>query len=63
MPAAVYAVLKSWWWTERPSETCGMLFQNKFETSVFLIGFTTEIYYDARPYERQISQNLFYYQG
>ena len=22
-------VLNSWWWTERPSETCRMLFQNK----------------------------------
>jgi len=27
--------------------------QNKFETLVHLFGFTIEIYYDARPYERQ----------
>jgi hypothetical protein len=26
---AACAVLDSWWWTERPSETCRMLFQNK----------------------------------
>jgi len=26
---AVCAVLDSWWWTERPSETCRVLFQNK----------------------------------
>ena len=28
--------------------------QNKFETLVHLFVFTIEIYYDARPYERQI---------
>jgi len=26
---AVYAVLSSWWWTERPSETCRALYKNK----------------------------------
>jgi hypothetical protein len=26
---AVCTVLDSWWWTERPSETCRVLFQNK----------------------------------
>jgi len=26
---AVCTVLDSWWWTERPSETCTVLFQNK----------------------------------
>ena len=26
---AVCTVLDSWWWTERPSETCRILFQNK----------------------------------
>ena len=25
----LYVVLHSWWWTERPSETCRVLFQNK----------------------------------
>jgi hypothetical protein len=30
MPVAVCTVLNSWWWrTERPSETCRVLFQNK----------------------------------
>jgi hypothetical protein len=26
---AVYAVLSSWWWTERPSETCRVFYKNK----------------------------------
>jgi len=26
---------------------------NKFDTLMHLVGFTVEIYYDARPYERQ----------
>ena len=26
---AVYAVLISWWWTERPSETCRAFYKNK----------------------------------
>jgi hypothetical protein len=25
----VYAVLSSWWWTERPSETCRAIYKNK----------------------------------
>ena len=28
-PVAVCTVLNSWWWTERPSETCRVSFQNK----------------------------------
>jgi hypothetical protein len=28
---------------------------NKFDTMVHLVGFTREMYYDARPYERQIT--------
>ena len=28
-PDAVCTVLDSWWWKERPSETCSVLFQNK----------------------------------
>jgi len=27
MPVAVCTVLNSWWWTERPSETCTVSFQ------------------------------------
>jgi hypothetical protein len=26
---AVYAVLSSWWWTEKPSETCRAFYENK----------------------------------
>ena len=29
IPDAVCTVLDSWWWTERPSETCRVLLQNK----------------------------------
>jgi len=29
MPVAVCIVLNSWWWTERPSETCRVSFQTK----------------------------------
>ena len=29
MPVAVCTVLNCWWWTERPSETCRVSFQNK----------------------------------
>jgi len=41
---------------ETPSETCRMLLQNKlkFEKLVHLVGFTVELYHDARPYKRQI---------
>ena len=27
---AAYAVLSSWWWTERPSETCRAFYKNKW---------------------------------
>jgi len=39
--------------TERQSETCRVLQQNKFEKLVHLVSFTIEIYHDARPYKRQ----------
>jgi hypothetical protein len=43
---------------ERPSKTYRVSFQkkkkNKFEKLVHLVGFTIEIYYDARPCERQM---------
>jgi len=29
MPVAVCAVLSSWWWTERPSETCRAFYKKK----------------------------------
>ena len=45
MPVAVCTVMNSWWWTERPSETCSVSFQNKikFDTLLYLVGFTIEI--------------------
>jgi hypothetical protein len=36
---AVSTVKNSWWWTEELSETCRVLFQNKFEKLVQLVGF------------------------
>jgi hypothetical protein len=35
----VFTVQDSWWWTVNPSETCKVLFQNKFEKFVHLVGF------------------------
>jgi len=40
---AICTVLNSWWWTERPSETCRLLCQNKFEKLLHLVGCTIEI--------------------
>jgi len=31
IPVAVYTVLDSWWWTVNMSETCRVLYQNKFK--------------------------------
>ena len=50
----VCAVENSWWWTEELSETGRVLFQNKFEILVHLVGFIIRIYHDARSPERQI---------
>jgi hypothetical protein len=55
IPVAVCAVWNSWWWTERPSETCRVSTQNKWIWETDATGwFTIEIYCDARIYERQI---------
>jgi len=29
MPVAVCAVMSSWWWMERPSETCSAFYKNE----------------------------------
>jgi len=52
---AVCTVLHSWWWTGNLSESCRVLFKNKFEELVLLVGFITRIYHDARSSECQIS--------
>jgi len=36
---AVCTVKSSWWWTKKLSETCRVLFQNKFEKLMRLVGF------------------------
>ena len=51
---AVCTVKNSWWWTEELSETCRVLFQNKFEKLLHLVGFIIRIYHDARSPERRI---------
>jgi len=33
------SLLDSWWWTVNLSETCRVLFQNKFEKSMHVVGF------------------------
>jgi hypothetical protein len=59
MPVAVCTVLNSWWWTGRPSETCRVVCRNKRIWETGASGwFTTEIYYDARTYERQIRMSV-----
>ena len=40
---AVCTVLNPWWWTEELSEVCRVLFQNKFENLVHLVGFIIRI--------------------
>ena len=49
---AVCTVKNSWWWAEELSETCKVLFQNKFGTLVHLVGFIIRTYHDARSPER-----------
>ena len=46
-------MLDPWWWTENLSKTCRVLFQNKFEKLVHLVGFIISIYYDVRSSECQ----------
>ena len=40
---SVCTVKTSWWWTEELSETCRVLFQNKFEKLMHLVGFIIRI--------------------
>jgi len=42
MPVALCTILNSWWWTERPSETCTVSFQNKI---IWYIGASGWFYY------------------
>jgi hypothetical protein len=52
-----HTVQDSWWWTEYLSETCRVLFQNKFEKLVHFIGFI-RIYHDGRSSECQILRGI-----
>jgi len=58
---AVCTVKNSWWWTEELFETCRVLFQNKFEKLVHLVGFIIGIYRDGRSYKCQVYIYLFIY--
>jgi len=51
---AVCTVKNSRWWTEELSKTCRVLFQNKFEKLVHLVGFIIGIWHDAWSHERKI---------
>jgi len=42
---AVCTVKNSWWWTEELFETCRVLFQNKFDKLVHLVGFIIRIWH------------------
>jgi len=57
---AVFTVKNSWRWTEELSETCRVLFLNKFKKLVHLVIFIIGIYHDERSAERQIG--IFYLQ-
>jgi len=56
---AVCTVKNCWWWTEEMSETCRVLFQNKFEKLVHLVGFIIRIHHDARSPERQMLLSVY----
>jgi hypothetical protein len=59
VPTAVYTVLDSWWWTVNLSETCRVLYQNKFEKQCISLVFIIKIYHDARSSECQIQLRFF----
>jgi len=59
MPDAVCAVLSSWWWMEKPSETRRASYRNKqIEKSRKLLVVLWEHISDARTYEREIHENI-----
>ena len=45
IPDALRAVLSSWWWTEKPSETCTPPYRNKINCeTLHLVGCTLRMY-------------------
>jgi hypothetical protein len=52
----VIQVLDSWWWTERPSETCRVLFQNKINLRYCAFGW---FYYRNQQTHRKITTYLY----
>jgi len=53
IPDAVCAVLSSWWWTEKPSETCIESYRNKYiEKRCILLVVYCEYISDAPTHER-----------
>jgi hypothetical protein len=60
IPIAAYKSWDSWWWTADLSETCRVLYQNKFEKLVHLVGFIIRMYHNARSSECQIKSFLLY---
>jgi len=52
IPDAVRAVLSSWWWTEKPSETCRSSYRNKETVKrCIMLVVLCEYTSDARTYE------------
>ena len=49
----MHAALDSWWRKVNLSETCRILYQNKFEKWCILLAFIIKIYHDARSSECQ----------
>jgi len=57
--SAECTVHNSWWWTEELPETCRVSYQNKIGNQCVCWFYCKEIYYDARSYERKISNLSF----
>jgi hypothetical protein len=57
----LYVVLDSWWWTEKPSETCRVLFQNKVNLRiVHMFGSTMEkVYWMIINVNQTISNHIY----
>jgi len=55
---AVCTVKNSWWWTEEPSETCRVSFQNKFEKLVHLVGFIIKKFFSPLYFILTLLVNL-----
>ena len=51
--------INSWWWTDELSETCRVLWQNKFVKLVHLVGFITKKFITIHGH-MSVKLNIFY---